>query len=51
MKNKELLKQIGFLPKENENEIFYKKFLVFDNYVIEVNFQKQIINFGNKIYG
>jgi len=47
--NKELLKKIGFLPKENVNEIFYKKFHSFDDYIIEVDFFKNKFNFGSKI--
>lgn len=49
MKNKELLKELGFLPKENETEIFYKKFLNSDNYIIEVDFLNSKFNFGSKI--
>lgn len=49
MKNKELLKELGFLPKENEDEIFYKKFLNSDNYIIEVNFSNNKFDFGSKI--
>jgi len=47
--NKELLKKLGFLPKENESGIFYKRFPVFQNYIIEVDFQKNKFNFGPKI--
>ncbi len=47
--NKELIKQLGFLPKENESEIFYKKFPVFGEYVVEVDFSKNKFNFGSQI--
>lgn len=47
--NKELLKKLGFLPKENESEIFYKKFHSFGDYIIEVDFQKNRFDFGSKI--
>jgi type I restriction enzyme M protein len=47
--NRELLKKIGFLPKENESGIFYKKFPVFGGYYLEVDFQKNKFDFGDKI--
>ncbi|MDO8524442.1 MAG: restriction endonuclease subunit S [bacterium] len=46
---KELLKKLGFFPKENENEVFCKKFFDFDGYTIEVDFQKNKLDFGPKI--
>lgn len=47
--HKELLKELDFLPKENTSGIFYKKFRTSGNYVIEVDFQKNKFDFGNKI--
>ena len=47
--NKELLKKLGFSPKENESEIFYKKFQAFGGYIIEVDFSKNRFDFGSKI--
>ncbi len=47
--HKELLKKLGFLPKENANEIFYKKFHSFGDYIIEIDFSKNKFNFGSKI--
>lgn len=44
---KNLLQVIGFQPKENARDIFIKKYL--DGYVIEVDFGKEIINYGDKI--
>jgi type I restriction enzyme M protein len=44
---KNLLQVIGFQPKENAKDIFIKKYL--DGYVIEIDFQKEIINYGDKI--
>ncbi|MDR2834973.1 MAG: N-6 DNA methylase [Bacteroidales bacterium] len=42
-----ILSLIGFLPKENSAGIFEKKYA--DGYVIEVDFEKQTINYGEKI--
>lgn len=47
--NKELLKKLGFLPKENESEIFYKKFTALGDYIIEADFSKNKFDFGSKI--
>lgn len=44
---KNLLQVIGFQPKENAKDIFVKKYR--DGYVIEIDFQKEIINYGDKI--
>lgn len=44
---KNLLQVIGFQPKENAKDIFVKKYQ--DGYVIEVDFGKENINYGNKI--
>ena len=44
---KNLLQVIGFQPKENAKDIFVKKYQ--DGYVIEIDFQKEIINYGDKI--
>ncbi len=42
---------LGFLPKENTLGIFQKKYSKADNYAIEIDLEKEIINFGNKIKG
>lgn len=44
---KNLLQVIGFQPKENAKDIFIKKYS--DGYIIEVDFHKEIINYGDKI--
>jgi hypothetical protein len=40
---------LGFLPKENTSGVFQKKYPKADNYAIEIDLEKEIINFGNKI--
>lgn len=42
-----LIKVIGFSPKENTSDIFIKKYA--DGYSIEVDFEKKLINYGKKI--
>ena len=44
---KNLLQVIGFQPKENAKDIFIKKYQ--NDYVIEIDFAKEIINYGDKI--
>ena len=44
---KKLIKILGFWPKENTSNIFIKKYQ--DNYFIELDFENQHINYGNKI--
>jgi len=39
-----LVKQLGFSPKEKESGIFRKKYT--NGYVIEINFEKEKINYG-----
>lgn len=46
---KKLLQIIGFRSKENALGIFEKKYPLCDNYVIEVDFDKKVINYGDKI--
>lgn len=48
MEYKKLIQVLGFLPKENSSGIFQKKY---NGYVIEIDFEKETINFGNKIKG
>lgn len=43
---KNLLKKIGFLPKENQDEIFIKKY---GSYSVEVDLKKSIFDYGGKI--
>jgi len=49
MDYKNLLKAIGFSPKENAVDVFSKRYRQADNYCIEVDFEKQTINYGDKI--
>jgi type I restriction enzyme M protein len=51
MDNKKLILSLGFTPKENTVGIFRKKYSNSNNYAIEIDFEKEIINFGNKIKG
>lgn len=51
MNNKNLIQALGFTPKENTVGIFQKKYSNADNHTIEIDFEKEIINFGNKIKG
>ena len=44
---KNLLQVIGFQPKENAKDIFIKKYP--DGYIIEIDFHKEIIKYGDKI--
>ncbi len=46
---KKFIAQLGFTPKENTIEIFVKKFTSFDNYIIEVDFNKETIDYGKQI--
>lgn len=47
-KIKDIVKQLGFLPKERKIDIYYKKYVNF-NYVIEIDFNKEKIKYGNLI--
>lgn len=51
MEIKKLIKVLGFEPKENTTDVYYKKYSTANNYAIEIDFDKKIINFGNKIKG
>ena len=44
---RKLAQVIGFQPKENAKDIFIKKYQ--DGYVIEIDFHREIINYGDKI--
>jgi type I restriction enzyme M protein len=46
MKYKKLIQALGFTPKENTSGIFQKKY---GKYSIEIDFEKEYFNFGNKI--
>lgn len=49
LESKNLIKKLGFLPKENAIGIFQKKYQKHDNYAIEVDFNKEVINYGKLI--
>lgn len=44
---KKLIKALGFTPKENTSNKFSKKYI--DGYAIELDFDKKLINYGEKI--
>lgn len=46
MKEKKLIKVLGFKPKENSSGIFHKKY---NGYAIEIDFEKKQLDFGDKI--
>ncbi len=47
MPYKNLILKLGFFPKENTSGIFIKKYT--DGYAIEIDFEKENFNYGNKI--
>ena len=49
MKFKKLIQKLGFSPKENTSGIFQKKYTQFNNYTIEIDFEKEKFLFGDKI--
>ena len=49
MKYKELMKHLGFIPKENTFDIYQKKYSSCQDYCIEIDFKDEKINYGNLI--
>jgi len=49
MPHKKLIQKLGFTPKENSIGVFQKKYATASGYHIEIDFEKQKINFGEKI--
>lgn len=49
MQYKELIKFLGFVPKENTSGIYQKKYTGCNGYCIEVNAEKEKINYGTLI--
>lgn len=47
MQHKNLIKHLGFLPKENTSGIFSKEYVA--GYTIDVDFEKEVIIYGDKI--
>ncbi len=48
MDTKKLIQVLGFIPKENTSGIFHKNY---NGYSIEIDFERQQFDFGNKIIG
>jgi len=46
---KDLIKVLGFLPQEGEEDLFYKKYSRHNNYVLKVNFETEKIEYGKDI--
>ena len=49
MNIKKLIQTLGFTPKENVADVFQKKYTACDNYAIEIDFDKEVFRFGDKI--
>lgn len=49
MKYKNLIQTIGFTPKENSSGVFCKKYPHFGNYIIEIDTEKEKLNYGKLI--
>lgn len=49
MNIKKLITLLGFAPKESTVDVFQKKYPKADNYAIEIDFEKGIIDFGDRI--
>ncbi len=45
-----LIVKLGFVPKENTANIYHKKYSSHNNYVLGIDFEKNSINYGNKIF-
>ncbi len=46
---RDLIKILGFRPKENETNIYEKKYADHNDYSIQIDFDKQFINYGERI--
>lgn len=46
MDNKDIAKTIGFQPKENTVNVYYKSYSLANNYIIEIDFENEKINYG-----
>lgn len=49
LESKNLLKKLGFLPKENTVGIYEKQYQQHNNYAIKIDFTKEIISYGKLI--
>ena len=44
-----IIKTLEFLPKENSTNIYYKKYSSHNDYIIEIDLSKKVIDFGSDI--
>ena len=49
MPHKKLIQALGFTAKENTSGVFQKKYATAENYIIEIDFEKEVFLFGKKI--
>jgi len=49
MNHKKLIQSLGFSPKENTSGVFQKKYSNCNNYMLEIDFEKEAFLFGGKI--
>lgn len=49
MKSKDLITSLGFRPKENTASIFHKIYSNYNNYEIQIDLDRELFNFGDKI--
>ena len=49
MNSKNLLTALGFRPKENAVDVYFKQYQQANHYCIEIDFEKQTIHYGDKI--
>ncbi|MDR1198038.1 MAG: restriction endonuclease subunit S [Prevotellaceae bacterium] len=49
MDYRNILISLGFSPKENVSDVFSKVYRLVDNYTVEVDFEKNTINYGSLI--
>ncbi len=49
MDNKDLAKTLGFQPKENTVNVYSKSYSLADNYIIEIDFENEKIDYGTII--
>ena len=45
---KELISLLGYKPQEGEKDIYYKIYSGYYDYIIKVDFEKEIIEYGKK---
>ena len=49
MFDKQLIEELGFLPKDGVVDVFIKKYKNHNDYIIEIDVKKENINYGKKI--